>query len=988
MSPKQGESADGGGKPMDSSTSSILSSALWELDGLSSSLPIQDTHSVLSDEPDVLGDASPIATPSMTRQGSSDSVGSVSGKKGSTSYLAWLSNRQAMRQSIHAGRSSTDSLRESSPSTMHPYSRPIRKQDRFQPRPYGNALYSLSSQDGFSSGSPEFLSSLTSSPNWSRMRKYSDSEGEQPNDNDPDAIPSHPAPALQWLLSAPGSLPQRREIISRIGRSNSLHAEPSQRVSTFNESHTMSGPHSASAMPCRPTDNPRQINIQSLSGRSQFSGHSTINAQSQTLPGHLSRLGSQNSLDGYFPPNSNFLSGPESSTSPSTEYASHPGDEKQRRGSFRSNQSSHLEETKGNSFRDPLQCPPSECSSVKEPQSNFISSDASHKGSISPSNSADLRNAYNAMTMSLQDGSFDWAQSPNSNESYSLPEGNCSGHSNIRTNDITMSWLQRGLPRTNSVGAWQNEVDSEDNLDLLAEDMVQSRDGSPIHYRSSMSTLGCGPPTDAFEVGERIGPGLYHDGQLIRVAETSEGLAAEQDPGYLDKQLQVDKLIGYGSYAVVYLVHEVPDSERTSPNARYADSGMLESSTPGTSAKDSNAYAGKTPVPNFSGHLQSDSSDKESLPRQFALKCLSKQNLSQEMLDLQRIEARIHQSIPKHPNITTLHCVYETSDWLFLVLEYCPGQDLYYWLEEANLDHAPRELCEAENSLYTSLSEHQQIPVVRRDGENIPFSAWLLTQSSPNTLFTEQRLNFVAIIFHQMCEAVQFCHSRGISHRDIKPENFIVADLHTEISTRPAPKALVKLTDFGLATIKAQCDDFNCGSKPYMAFECRHNLADTYDPKQADIWSLGIVLLNLLFHRSPFKEPSVEYCSSFSAFSCRPILFLTEAFDGLPEEVAQFLCDHVFRDVSQGRAKRISAQEFGEWALQLPQLLKKQSAELNRELRGACSLTTSPLPSRSPSFQKPPESRPHSPPLDRQALSNSWFHRSESELGPLSEQHT
>ena len=97
--------------------------------------------------------------------------------------------------------------------------------------------------------------------------------------------------------------------------------------------------------------------------------------------------------------------------------------------------------------------------------------------------------------------------------------------------------------------------------------------------------------------------------------------------------------------------------------------------------------------------------------------------------------------------------------------------------------------------------------------------------------------------------------------------------------------------------------------------ECRNDVEPSYDPKQADVWSLGIVLLNMLFHRSPFKEPSVDRCPSFAAFREQPVQFLTEAFDGLTENVARFLAERVLCDVSA--AERISAAEFGQWAIDL-----------------------------------------------------------------------
>ncbi len=246
------------------------------------------------------------------------------------------------------------------------------------------------------------------------------------------------------------------------------------------------------------------------------------------------------------------------------------------------------------------------------------------------------------------------------------------------------------------------------------------------------------------------------------------------------------------------------------------------------------------------------------------------------MLEVQRLEATIHQSIPAHPNIVTLYRTYETPDWLFLVLEYCPGQDLYYWLEQAqdtgkstreldgddtdkDLDKDPLASLRTKDDAH---ADYDNYGVLGSSLDATPPSPSLLATTSGQNLLSKRRIRLIARMFRQICDAVQFCHDRGISHRDIKPENFIVEDRRTieEMqsacpdtsastlvdSTRDGEDTavIVKMTDFGLATAENHCDDFDCGSKPYMAFECHNNVSTTYDPKQADIWSLGVVLLN------------------------------------------------------------------------------------------------------------------------------------------------
>lgn len=74
----------------------------------------------------------------------------------------------------------------------------------------------------------------------------------------------------------------------------------------------------------------------------------------------------------------------------------------------------------------------------------------------------------------------------------------------------------------------------------------------------------------------------------------------------------------------------------------------------------------------------------------------------------------------------------------------------------------------------------------------------------------------ISRMFVQMCEALQACHDAGVSHRDIKPENIIIVDNRAELGS--AGKVVIKITDWGLGTTDETCEDFDCGSKPYMAY--------------------------------------------------------------------------------------------------------------------------------------------------------------------------
>lgn len=381
--------------------------------------------------------------------------------------------------------------------------------------------------------------------------------------------------------------------------------------------------------------------------------------------------------------------------------------------------------------------------------------------------------------------------------------------------------------------------------------------------------------------------------------------------------------------------------------------------------------------------------------RNFALKCLCKKDLTDELVEVQRGEAVLHRALPEHEFIVRLYdvssrcvcigteleltCVrvqaYETDDWLFLVLEYCPGADLFYWLEGGNDDsaaissratspfqHHPSsgamdmqphstQPSSAFNTPHHSsaLAMDMEDSTLSRtitsntDSDRTPPSPSLLSSTADASLLSRKRLRLISRMFCQMCAAVQACHEVGIAHRDIKPENFIVMDGRAEGESRGQGRVVVKITDWGLGTREQMCEDFDCGSKPYMAYgaflplmppssfgeltrivECRNNLQPTYDPRQADIWSLGLVLLNLLYHRNPWADPSLDD-PDFADYVRDPRGFLQDRFEGIGEEVSSFLADRVFCDVLEMEGdslrRRVTAGEFGRWAGRLVMMM-------------------------------------------------------------------
>ena len=142
-----------------------------------------------------------------------------------------------------------------------------------------------------------------------------------------------------------------------------------------------------------------------------------------------------------------------------------------------------------------------------------------------------------------------------------------------------------------------------------------------------------------------------------------------------------------------------------------------------------------------------------------------------------------------------------------------------------------------------------------------PYFVMELVRGIPITRFCDECSSTVRErleLFLDVCRAVQHAHQKGVIHRDLKPSNVMI----TMHDGRPVPKVI----DFGVAkatqtplTEKTLLTRFEMfiGTPAYMSPE-QSQLSGLDVDTRSDIYSLGVLLYELLTGRTPFDSPELR----------------------------------------------------------------------------------------------------------------------------------
>lgn len=153
-------------------------------------------------------------------------------------------------------------------------------------------------------------------------------------------------------------------------------------------------------------------------------------------------------------------------------------------------------------------------------------------------------------------------------------------------------------------------------------------------------------------------------------------------------------------------------------------------------------------------------------------------------------EIRVQQQL-HHPNVLAVCDLFKDTINYYVILEFCPNGDLF-----------------------SLIVQNKKFPI-----------------------------DMVSFYFKQILNGVAYIHKMNVAHRDLKPENILLD-----------ASGNAKISDFGLSKFcgGSELTSTSCGSPCYASPEV---LSGTpYNPKLADLWSLGIILFTMLTGHLPWTK--------------------------------------------------------------------------------------------------------------------------------------
>lgn len=282
----------------------------------------------------------------------------------------------------------------------------------------------------------------------------------------------------------------------------------------------------------------------------------------------------------------------------------------------------------------------------------------------------------------------------------------------------------------------------------------------------------------------------------------------------LNNRYQFIKKIGLGTYGLIYLVKDLCDNGKL-----LAAKFILKNAPKFTNKCEIQKYI-ETHVNNI---------DTINIP-QLSISSF-KSNINASYMK----EIALHLKVHQHENIATIHQVFETDITMIVIMDYFPQGDLFKNIIENNI--------------------FKNNPILMKN------------------------------VILQLINILSYCHQNSIFHCDLKPENIMVNYNRNYIRKPNSPivnlqECQIYLIDFGLSMSSNLISGDSCrGSSFYMAPERITNYGSSpyiksmidlskyhysfqnnnyyFPTDKGDIWSLGIIIINITCSRNPWPKASI-----------------------------------------------------------------------------------------------------------------------------------
>jgi len=174
-----------------------------------------------------------------------------------------------------------------------------------------------------------------------------------------------------------------------------------------------------------------------------------------------------------------------------------------------------------------------------------------------------------------------------------------------------------------------------------------------------------------------------------------------------------------------------------------------------------------------------------------------------------------------HPGFVKLLDEWDDENCYNYAMEMCRGGELFEYIKGLHAD----------NALSTWTRRQAQLP-------------------QKPMVEANQWIKEVQHMFYQVASCTAWMHSKGVCHLDMSLENAM-------IGTRSKKRGVeIKIIDFGVAQLYPNqkfVANTPVGKTGYMAPEVFNR--KTYDPRAADIWSIGVMLFMMLIGAPPYQVP-------------------------------------------------------------------------------------------------------------------------------------